>query len=173
VFANMIEKLPKEILSDIATLLSPETRSICVRVCRSWYTTFIPTLYERVEIKQRSQLNQLLDSLRTSDILNPINPLGHFVRKLSLALLYDRDHIAYLPDLCPFVIEFNCSGNWHNPTILECVQQWKHIKNFGTLRIRAGQDISLDFFRNRVTKLITDGVQYVGWYSYQCEVLTD
>ncbi|KAG0186260.1 hypothetical protein DFQ28_008099, partial [Apophysomyces sp. BC1034] len=147
----MENNLPVEISSNIAAYLSQGKLCTCIRVSRSWYAAFIPTLYTNVEIKGERQLNQFVDALYTKGTLSP---LGHFVRKLKLDQSCFWHQSRPLSRLCPFVVELDYPFVW-DPQMLKFLQLWNYIADIRSLRFVDLQSISSDSLGSQITTSIT------------------
>ncbi|KAG0185455.1 hypothetical protein DFQ28_009292 [Apophysomyces sp. BC1034] len=165
----MIDTLPNEIIIKIATYLSRKKLCTCLRVCRSWYAAFIPVLYNNVNIQTESQLNQFVETLRSTEETS--NPFGHLVRELTLRGQFTTQHIFPLPRLCPFVVELNYGRLGWTLELSKVLQGWKHLKNLGRLAFHYGpREFPLCSLRNRITRLSIAVTLYPEWIDYTAEL---
>ncbi|KAG0189807.1 hypothetical protein DFQ28_002882, partial [Apophysomyces sp. BC1034] len=176
----MADKLPSEILKKISIDLSPNDLYAAVRVCHSWNIAFIPTLYGVVDIRSYRQFKRFIATLRDSENLNA---RGHLLRILKLSFDFgvpsesDYDYNVFSKNawkkynlqfkllfrLCPFVVEFNSCNGW-SPAALENLQEWKHLTKLPSIVCQNPLPASsLDFFRNRLTRLTIACAEFSEW----------
>ncbi|KAG0167354.1 hypothetical protein DFQ29_000505, partial [Apophysomyces sp. BC1021] len=183
----MTDKLPNEILQKIAIDLSPNDLCAAVRVCHSWNIAFIPTLYGVVDIRSHRQFKLFVATLRDSENLNA---LGHRIRILKLSFSFsktvdldlDLDSVRetfwenynlefkLLFRLCPFVVELDSWNDWCLAAV-ENFQEWKHITKLPSIVCQNPLPTSsLDFFRNRLTRLTIACADSSEWNDFVTEL---
>lgn len=118
--------LPSEILDLIASyvFLYNSRDHQCLSVCNSWYTSFQPSLYRNIRIKNRRQLKQLLWSIQRNA------EIGLFVRHLYIQdqVGLSRDEMELLPLLFPLLesLYFN-PKLWKYQRSTEKANTWKRL----------------------------------------------
>ncbi|KAG0164186.1 hypothetical protein DFQ30_010387 [Apophysomyces sp. BC1015] len=156
----MTEKLPSEILGNIATYLSRKDLCTCLRVCRSWNTALISALYNTIVIHSRSQFKRFCKTLRNTELHNP---LGHLVRKIRILAYFSyRGNLFQLPKLCPFVTEIDFDQTW-DPEDLVILPKFKHLTRIPCVAICESPSTPLDVFQKHITSLCITLYNYPEW----------
>ncbi|KAF7722619.1 hypothetical protein EC973_002891 [Apophysomyces ossiformis] len=138
-------KLPAEILADIATRLPRRKLRTLVCVCRSWNAAITPELYQKIDIKSKEQFDLLIDTL--------INRAPHKRLGPTYITTYNPPAETTLPmTLFPLIVEIT-TPIFDSKKMYLNLREWNHLRSIEINRTtRMPKNFPMELLGDHITK---------------------
>ncbi|KAF7731207.1 hypothetical protein EC973_000622 [Apophysomyces ossiformis] len=145
-----LERLPSELLENIANRLPRRTLNILVRVCRSWNVALTPVLYSSADTLSPQQLDSLIKTLTSTATQKQ---LGHLIRRLRVWDTLSDSQLQSLTELCPNLVEL-CGTVCETSNISPYLYAWKYLTaTYLTVCLNTPQHFHTGFSKQLLTHL--------------------